>query len=254
MTNEKLIPIIISGCAFVVSVVVAFITTKRTKRFNTSDFKLSQKVKDETLELLAVLRALQLKALNSTQGYTDITITKEKDKINAFLHSSTAFAYYVWVGKRSKDSGKDPEDWRVFFLELSQILNIDDVYSAGCLAADLEVFFDTLTENDFIQITSYLENVPKGLSKFKNSRQYDTAIKAFVDLSYERKIERELFPRKLKHLKNKGIIDPNIDLFLAVSLKDTELVKNALEKGADPTMTDTQLINQYKKELSDFEL
>lgn len=252
METEKLLPIIISSAALCATIVIAFKTSKRTQQFNTSDFKLSQKIKDETIELLAIFRALQLKAFNIAQGFTNTNITKEKEKINSFLHSSTAFAYYVWIGKKSKDSGDSPEEWRVFFLRLTQILGIDDVYSAGNIAAELEALFDTLTEDDFTEITKYLIDIPKAISKFKASREYDPAFQVSVARADQRKAEAKLFPAKLEFLKSKGIVDPTIDLWLGIEYKNDGLVEIALSNGADPTLTDLQLLSRYKTELESF--
>jgi hypothetical protein len=250
--------IIISLIALIVSIITSIVNFRRTQRYNTNDFKLSQKVKDETLELISTLRALQLKAIHSSQGVKTMTISNEKEKINSFLHSSTAFAFYVWVGQISKNAGKDPEEWRIFFLRLSEILSLDDIFSAGVKAAELEILFDRLSEKDFKNITSYLSNVPNALQKFKISREFDTAIHAFVNLVQNRKTNTngkngDLIEAKLTHLKNKGIADPNIDLFLGVFRNDQALIDSSIKSGADLQMTDSQLLSKYKMQLDDFQ-
>jgi len=252
MGNEKLIPLIISLIALLVTIIATILNFKRTKKYNSNDFKLSQKVKDETLELLSTLRALILKAIHSTQGIKSLTITEEKKRINLFLHSSTAFAFYVWVGQKSKFTGDKPEEWRTFFLRLSQILSIDDVYSAGCIAVELEILFDKLSEDDFSKISSYLSNVPDALKKFKTSREYDTSIQTFINVCTDRKMKDCLVEQKLRHIKSKGINDPNIDLFLGVFSDDTDIVKSSLRAGADPSITDIKLLSQYREQLKDF--
>jgi hypothetical protein len=59
---------------------------------------------------------------------------------------------------------------------------------------------------------------------------------------------------KFKHLKKKGVDDPNVDMFVAVFDNDTELLKGALAAGADRTVTDNQVLNGYQAELADFKL
>src|SRR6185312_10969618 len=208
MTPDKYIPIIISGFSFI----LASLAFWWTRKYNTSDFKLSQKVKDDTLELLSTLRVLHIKAIHTTQGIKDLTILKEKDKINNFLLTPTAFAYSVWVGQKSKETGEKPEKWRIFFLRLTQILSGDNIFSNGCIAAELEELFDTLTDKDFKVITGYLQNIPDALQKLKTFRQYDVAIQAFMDVCKKQREKTtggsdDILERKFKYLKSRGIKD-----------------------------------------------
>lgn len=253
MTLDKYISILISS----VSLILAGLAFWWTRKYNTSDFKLSQKVKDDTLELLSTLRSLHLKAIHTTQGITNLTLLKEKEKINSFLLTPTAFAYSVWVGQKSKETGEKPEQWRTFFLRLTQLLSIENVFSAGCVAADLEQLFDTLNEKDFKIITSYLHNIPDALQKLKTFRQYDVAIQAFMNVCKDQRQlavgpDADSVERKLTYLKAKGINDPDIDLFVGIFSNDALLVKTALDNGADPSITDVALVDKYKNELNDF--
>lgn len=69
-----------------------------------------------------------------------------------------------------------------------------------------------------------------------------------------RVISQELLKLKLQYLKDSGVVDPNIDLFLAVINNDTELLKIALEQGGDPNITDNDLLKKYEVQLRDFQL
>lgn len=253
MTADKYIPIIISSLSFL----LAGMAFWWTKKYNTSDFRLSQKIKDDTLELLSTLRALHIKAIHSTQGIKDLTIAKEKEKISNFLLTPTAFAYSVWVGQKSKEADNKPEKWRTFFLRLTQILSGDNIFNSGCIAAEMEELFDTLDEKDFRIITSYLQDIPAALLKLKTFRQYDVAIQAFMNVCKQRRQDAigpddDTLKRKFEYLKLKGIIDPNLELFLGVFSNNESAVKKALAEGADPSVTDTELIRKYKDELKDF--
>jgi hypothetical protein len=58
---------------------------------------------------------------------------------------------------------------------------------------------------------------------------------------------------KFKHLKMKGVVDPNVDMFVAVLESDPEALEAALEAGADVNITDTQVLTAYEVELADFD-
>ncbi len=52
--------------------------------------------------------------------------------------------------------------------------------------------------------------------------------------------------------EEKHIVDPDVELFYAVFKDDVELVKKALAKGADKTVTDRMLIRKYQTEYNEF--
>lgn len=71
--------------------------------------------------------------------------------------------------------------------------------------------------------------------------------------------ERDAFRRKLLYLKEKGIDDPSLELFLVVTAdretpEGMEQLQAALAAGADVTMTDVALLQKYHEELKDFAL
>lgn len=59
----------------------------------------------------------------------------------------------------------------------------------------------------------------------------------------------ELFFRAVR----KHVTDPDLDVFLAVFSDDVELLKSALEAGANPNVTDAALWNRYNKIITEHE-
>lgn len=55
------------------------------------------------------------------------------------------------------------------------------------------------------------------------------------------------FLGKLRYLKNMGIGDPEIDMFIAVIQGDEVLLTSALERGANPNITDAELYRALRK-------
>lgn len=58
---------------------------------------------------------------------------------------------------------------------------------------------------------------------------------------------------KIRHLKRKGVADPNVDLFVAVADNDLAAARAALEAGADPNITDRKVIDAHRLVLADFD-
>jgi hypothetical protein len=58
---------------------------------------------------------------------------------------------------------------------------------------------------------------------------------------------------KIRHLKKKGIVDPNVDLFIGVLDNDPAAVQAALEAGADVSITDNAVVAAHRLDLADFD-
>jgi len=88
--------------------------------------------------------------------------------------------------KRAFEFGQQSEAWRVFFLQLVDLRRASTPLEMGRIAASLELLFEDLSEEDLEKIASYLTNLPTGIKRLFEGRQYDPIVKAFVDL-YARK-------------------------------------------------------------------
>jgi len=175
--------------AVIVSIASAYVSFRTSRRLGSADYKAYESFKADTARLLATLRAMIHKAALSTQGGNAFDITTERKDVNEFLSTTTAFAFHAWVGERSKqayESGQKSEAWRVFFLQLADLSRASTALEMGKIAASLEVLFEDLSEEDLEKIASYLTNLPNGIKRLFEGRQYDPIVKAFVDL-YARK-------------------------------------------------------------------
>jgi hypothetical protein len=60
----------------------------------------------------------------------------------------------------------------------------------------------------------------------------------------DRSAEPDVY-RQLKALRSQGIVDADIDLFIAVFENDVDQLKNALDRGANVNVTDTEVLSRY---------
>jgi hypothetical protein len=58
---------------------------------------------------------------------------------------------------------------------------------------------------------------------------------------------------KLRYLKRKGVVDPNVDMFVGVLDDEIEVVRAALEAGADTAITDKQVLAAHAADLVDYD-
>lgn len=253
MEDFERLTLVLSAFAIIISIVVAVYARHAT----TSDYRAQQQVKYDTAILLSSLRSLMHKGAYSTTTTDSVDISSETIAISNFLTSATGLAYFAWVdekGARAKKAGKSGEQWRLFFLYLAELSVMTDARAAARRAADVELLFDDLTENDVRQISDFNADLVKSIARLSEYRAENVIVQAFVEESVDTRPELAEFRAKLQFLKSLGIDDPNIDLFLAVTDKnsDVDAVRAALNAGADVTMTDGMLLHKYREQLQGF--
>ena len=85
----------------------------------------------------------------------------------------------------------------------------------------------------------------KHLEYLKKAELSETKDELYALMPQENNGKRDLSMILFQKLKESGVNDPNVDSFLAVFKNDLELLKSAIENGADTTITDDQVISQY---------
>lgn len=257
MAKHETTTLIISIIAVIISISAATYSGYLSKQISSSDYRATEGVKSDTAKLLSTLRSIMHKGALSSTTAKNVDISPEKEVITEFLNSQTGFAYYSWVDEKSSRAeadGRKGESWRLFFLYLVELSNSDDAYTAAHRAADVELLFDQLTENDMAKIAEFNSDLVNAIAKNSKNREGNVVIKVFVEAARKRTIEgnSDIFLSKLKYLKELGIDDPNIDMFLAVISDNVSALESALKAGADPSTTDTALLNKYEDELRNF--
>ncbi len=246
-----------SVVAIIISVLVAFDARRTKYKFSTSDYRAQQQVKSDTAILLSSLRSIMYKGVLSLLTKNPVDISPEKKAISNFLMSPTSFAYSAWVNEqsdRSDEADKESESWRLFFLYLAEISDMPDAHRAAMKAARIESLFDQLTRKDIKRIADFNSDLAESIGNRVENWKGDLLSSFFDPIRRESQEERKNFHAKLQYLKESGINDPNIDLFLVVTSKeeDVDAARKALEAGADVTMTDRDLLNRYKDQLKGF--
>lgn len=257
MTEFEFLTLALSAIAIVISVVVAIYAMRASYEVSTSDYQAQQQVKYDTAILLSSLRSLMHKGANSVNATGSVDISSETGAISKFLTSATGLAYFTWVdekGARAKKAGKSGEQWRLFFIYLAELSVMTDAYAAATRAADVELLFDDLTEDDVRQISGFNADLVKSIASLSENRAENVVVQAFVEESVRKRPEHAEFRAKLQFLKTLGIDDPNIDLFLAVTSEesDVDAVRAALDAGADRKITAGMLLHKYREQLQGF--
>ena len=160
------------------------------------------------------------------------------------------------VGNDSKPEGPGTRARKANALEREMnVLQESDAVQRVLLrdaAFRLETLVSSLTATDVGVIGARLQDLPGAIADFRK-----TAPSAQIE-RYSRAADVEAKLALFQHLRDQGIADPTIELFVAVmepgpeTPERVERVRAALEAGADIEMTDVELLNRYSAQLKDF--
>jgi hypothetical protein len=252
---------IVAVFALVASIQTAIIT----RRVETTGFKISEGVRDDTARLIATFRSLMLKGMLYTQQDFDkrddpkseayIDVRSEKSEIQRFMLSPTALAYHLHAAQASaKSKSKDDAEtrWRTFFLELVGMLNQRNPYLLATTAARMEAMIEPLTKGDLEQMADSLKDIGRALGVMMKAREHDTAIEALMQSAKEKEATEELTHEFILFLERKGIDDPDVKLFSAVFGNDVPAAEAALKSGAKINVTTGEIRRRYQTDFDDF--
>lgn len=227
-------------------------------RVETSDYQAEQRVKADIAHLLAAIRSMLLKcalAMGTGQAGKELELQDECSRVNDFLLSTSAFAMWPWVGNMSDEAGRRPTEWRTFFLSLAELLHMKKHASGALLekCVKIERMVATLHAKDIVEISRIVSDLASSVEKFDASRNSDPLLKAVFAFVDEHRIPSDDFRAKILYLKESGVKDPDIDLWLAVTGPDGDeaaaLTKAALQQGADLGTTQGDLLAKYAEQL-----
>lgn len=231
-----------------------------TARVESSDYKAEQQTKIDLAELLAALAMILNKgALGRTGQIKNVDFSEEVKRIEIFSMSTTSFAMYNLLARKSRIAGNKGEEWRLFFVYIAEITsNTQDLGLVVNRAVRLQQMLIKLTRRDLHYIGYSVANLVAGIRDFHEAIDDNVLIKAMHEVvnkeqgGADSELRTKNVMRKFRFLKARGIDDPNIDLFLAVDEGDTAKLQAAIDKGADVNISDAAILQKYETALAQF--
>ncbi len=165
------VEVVLASLALAISGLAALCAAQVSREVSSSDYTSSKLVKWETAKLLASLRSIATKGTHALLFEEDVDLTYERQSINEFINSPTAFAYYAWVGLKSDQAGEGvSEEWRLLFQHLSKMSHSKDPQQCVQLAVEVEALFDSLGEGDLKIILEFNSDLINGIANAKQGR------------------------------------------------------------------------------------
>ena len=135
-----------------------------------------------------------------------------------------------------------------------EITSRSDSETAGRLALDIERTLAAFDKHGLRSARRRIKNLLKVLSSLENSRKQNRLL-ASLDEAISRRpggkegIEDTLADsfQRLRQLKDSGVVDPDVDLWLALERGDEGIaeLKDALDRGANPNGSLGDVLSKY---------
>lgn len=243
------------------SIAISRESNEISRLVSTSDFAASEEVKLEVSRLISTLRSMMLQgALYSTQDegrrdseefseYIDNSV--ERESVSRFLNSASSIGFYCLVWGRDDDRMGD--GWRTLFLELSSLCFQRNPYLAARKAAQIELLISNIREQDILDVSVLMRNVPKVVDELRHFREKDPLVSAFFSMASKDQTERDGFDGFVSFLvRDKDVKDPDVLLFYSVVCGDPALAEHALGEGADLAVRSGEIVTRYRDLYDDF--
>lgn len=250
-----------SSISTAIAIILGAIALLITAQVESSDYKSQQEVKTDLAKLLATLSSAQVRAgIKMAPGTREKTnLAVEKAGLLSFMQSTTGFAFYGFAAHKSEKSAKAPQEWRLFHLYMSEMIDTDDVGLFLNRAIRIQNLLTSMKKADLKQLANAVQDIAKSVASFDYVVENNVLLKAMRSIygvdpksAPAPEDENKRFIAALNFLKSKGVADPDVDLFLAVDANDTTALQAAIDAGGNVNVTTGALLARYEAELKDF--
>jgi hypothetical protein len=225
-----------------------------TARVESSDYRAQQESKTDIARLLATLTTIQTQMALASQSGAAPDFEREKSAVRDFMNSVTGFAFYSFQAHKSRSAGDRAETWRVFFMYLGEIVAGREPALVTNRAIRAQALLLQLTQDDLRAIVDSQLDLVSGIARFGDVLDHSVLIRAMRSVYGGEDDAGASVVRKLHYLKEvKRVADPDLDMFLAVLDNAPQALQDALDRGADPKITDSALLRRYAAALKDFD-
>ena len=245
----EILNVILSFVSIVVAIVVAIVLAKQSKSIASLSNSTIQNIKTDIHELLQVFDNLQFKRMLRENGFKNINIDYELNLVEKFKSSLTSKLVVDQLDRR--DTNKKDGYWLLFSLSLIS----ENPKSCEFIKKATDILL-SIEESDLKEMEKEAKRLDDNFVEWgvENKTYYNSFIREISDETVNsQKGSKELIQKFFIWLCDvKNVKDPDVELFYAVFKDDVELVKKALAKGADKTVTDMMLIRKYQTEYNEF--
>lgn len=185
----------------------------------------------ESIEARSLSRDLALRVQGTTALYYIIRYENATNHIGEFMNlfSSTV--------------AKLPDR---ALIEHTRAQQVDGDSLTGEILELLIRFRGEIEAKTYSHLVTSIEKAEKALSKDTAQEEYEERKESNESKRSQDEARNEIVTGIFRCVKNSGVQDPNLDMFLAVADGDPDAVGQALKNGASPLIKDSELLAKYQ--------
>lgn len=235
--------------AICVSIVAVAYSASVSKRIASSDHQAAEKVKADIAKLYASITSIAEKQSVQdvlSEGDDLYDIRWEQKVVSDFVNSESAIAYRAWI----RDVGGQLNgEWRTFFsFHLRELSHGPLSRISSDRTDDALSLLASLRRRDIEDMVRYSSNLVETMSS--DVAAHNVLIEARRAKRGQAKAAEERGAlESLLLLRERGVTDPNVEMFIGALTEDAQLVRRALSEGADPSVRLSAVFKKYSDEL-----
>ena len=131
--------------------------------------------------------------------------------------------------------------------------------AADCTALEQIPNIGVALAADLRSIGRSVSNLTGGISGFEKALRDNVLLEAMRSTvgaeqgGLDQAARANRVQQQFQFLKDHGVNDPDVDMFLALGASDREALQDAIDRGADINTTDTKVLGRYAPQLKAFE-
>lgn len=230
MIQKDIIIIIISITSLIASIITSIFVYLQTYKINRYEFMSKERTKKDILDLLSALNLIMEKSMY--RPLLNISYDEEKKVLINFLLSDTWMITRQIIG----DSEEYIEICYNFYFV------IYDTGFIGAMAKKLGEDIDDIYFKHFNDVLKAKKKMKKNIGKYSKSPEFNN--EWYKSLETEQGNLQKKQIEKIKMIKARGIIDPDLDILLGSLTGNFELVKEGIKNGGNVNVS-TNILQKY---------
>jgi hypothetical protein len=247
--------VVVAVVAVVVSAVAAWYTTQKSRETATAGFRAGEDIKADLVALIAALRSLILKGIQSSQDDEYLDVQADLEAVRRFQTSGSGLGLSLLAAERGSTSEPMSGNWRVLGLNMANLTGIaltDQATGATnlkCreLATDIEQTLSQITQTDVNWVTSRMRKLDALVTTLVDTRGKDFILAIWFQIYARNKVQADpaKYLAELEQLESAGVDDPDLRLWLAILRDQPDKGERALKEGASRATSVNELLQRH---------
>jgi hypothetical protein len=247
--------VVVAIVAVAVSAAAAWYTTQKGRELATAGFRAGEDMKADLVALIAALRSLILKGIQSSQDGEYRDVRADVEAVRRFQNSPSGLGLSLLAAERGSTSEPMSGSWRVLGLRMADLTGISLTDQATAettlecrqLATGIEQTLSLIKQTDVDWVTSKIRNLDELVTTLVDTRSKDLILGIWFGIFARNEAQSDpaRYLAELEQLESANVDDPDLRLWLAVLRDQPDEGEKATKEGASLATTVDELLQRH---------